>query len=64
MYRWKQQRERAAFLALANGEIFRGWSFGVISPDEEFEAFFGRKADKTRKLYNGMLRCRYYMYFK
>lgn len=42
----------------------RGWSFGIISPDEEFEAFFGRKADKTRKLYNGMLRCRYYMYFK
>ena len=29
MYRWKQQRERAAFLALADGEIFRGWSFGA-----------------------------------
>lgn len=41
-----------------------GWSYGVISPDEQFESFFGRKADKTRKLYNGMIPCRYYMYFK
>ena len=24
----------------------------------------GRKADKSRKLYNGMIKCRFYMYFK
>lgn len=41
-----------------------GWSYGIISPDEEFEKFFGRKADKRRKLYNGMIKCQYYMYFK
>lgn len=41
-----------------------GWSYGVISPDEEFEKVFGRKADKRRKLYNGMIKCQYYMYFK
>ena len=29
MYEWKKRRERAAFLALANGAIFRGWSFGA-----------------------------------
>ena len=29
MYNWKQQRERSAFLALANGAVFRGWSFGA-----------------------------------
>ena len=29
MYQWKQRRERAAFLALANGAVFRGWSFGA-----------------------------------
>ena len=29
MYNWKIQRERPAFIALANGEIFRGWSFGA-----------------------------------
>ena len=49
------------------GEKFaarRGWSYGVISPDESFEKCFGRKADKRRKLYNGMIKCQYYMYFK
>lgn len=40
------------------------WSYSIISPDETFEACFGRKADKRRKLYNGMIRCQYYMYFK
>lgn len=49
------------------GEKFErkhGWSYGIISPDEEFEKCFGRKADKRRKLYNGMIKCQYYMYFK
>ncbi|MBR1724393.1 MAG: class I SAM-dependent RNA methyltransferase [Ruminococcus sp.] len=36
----------------------------VISPDEEFEKYFGKKADKKRKLYNGMIKCDLYMYFK
>lgn len=49
------------------GRVFkpkRGWSYAVISPDERFETVFGRKADKRRKLYNGMIRCQYYMYYK
>lgn len=49
------------------GEIFvrkPGWSYYIISPDEDFESFFGRKADKRRKLYNGMIKCQLYMYFK
>lgn len=36
----------------------------VITPDEEFESIFGAKADKNRKLYNGMLMCRLYTYVK
>ena len=36
----------------------------IISPHEEFEQFFGKKADKKRKLYNGMIKCDLYMYFK
>ena len=36
----------------------------VISPHEEFEKLFGKTADKRRKLYNGMLKCQLYMYFK
>ena len=36
----------------------------IISPHEDFERFFGKKADKKRKLYNGMIKCNLYMYFK
>lgn len=36
----------------------------VISPHEEFEKIFGKPADKRRKLYNGMLKCQLYMYFR
>ena len=36
----------------------------IITPHEEFEKFFGRKADKKRKLYNGMIKCDLYMYFR
>lgn len=39
-------------------------SYTVISPDEDFEKCFGRPSDKRRKLYNGMLKCNVYMYFK
>lgn len=49
------------------GEKFKpqpGWSYTVISPDDDFEKHFGRKADKRRKLYNGMIKCQVYMYFK
>ncbi len=35
----------------------------IISPHENFEALFGKKADKKRKLYNGMLKCNLYMYY-
>lgn len=36
----------------------------AITPDEEFEDIFGAKADKNRKLYNGMMMCRLYSYFR
>lgn len=36
----------------------------IIAPHEDFEKFFGRKADKRRKLYNGMIKCQLFMYFK
>ncbi len=42
----------------------QGLSYYVISPHEEFERLFGRPADKRRKLYNGMIKCQLYMYFK
>ncbi len=36
----------------------------ILTSDAGFEQDFGFLADKKRKLYNGMLRCDLYMYFK
>jgi len=42
----------------------RTWSFYVITSDEEFEKFFGKKADVRRKLYNGgNVKTDYYQYY-
>ena len=41
-----------------------GKKYLIITPNDDFEKFFGRPADKKRKLYNGMLKCQLYMFFK
>ena len=41
-----------------------GRKYYVISPHDEFEKHFGRTADKRRKLYNGMIKCQLFMYYK
>lgn len=41
-----------------------GQKYYVISPHDEFEKHFGATADKRRKLYNGMIKCQLFMYFK
>lgn len=49
------------------GEVFikeQGKKYYIISPHDEFEKIFGRPADKRRKLYNGMIKCQMFMYFK
>jgi putative N6-adenine-specific DNA methylase len=59
--------EQAQKLYKIMGEKFvqkHGWAYYIISPSEEFEKEFGRKADKRRKLYNGMIKCQLFMYFK
>ncbi|MCP3794550.1 class I SAM-dependent RNA methyltransferase [Paenibacillus sp. CH40] len=38
------------------------WSFFVISSTKQFEHYWGRKADKRRKLFNGRIECQYYQY--
>lgn len=48
------------------GRVFRPSEhvgYFIISSLENFEELFGRKADKRRKLYNGMVKCQLYMYF-
>lgn len=39
------------------------WSYYILTSHEEFEKEFGRKADRRRKIYNGMLRCWLYQYY-
>lgn len=41
---------------------YPGWKPYIITSEPEFEHYFGRRADKKRKLYNGMIKCDYYMY--
>ena len=38
------------------------WKKYIITSEPEFEHYFGKRADKKRKLYNGMIKCDYYMY--
>lgn len=38
------------------------WSVFVITAHKEFEKFYGRRADKKRKLYNGRIECDLYQY--
>jgi putative N6-adenine-specific DNA methylase len=38
------------------------WSFFAISSTKQFEHYWGRKADKRRKLFNGRIECQYYQY--
>lgn len=47
------------------GEVFvklKDWSYYVITSVEEFETLFGKKANKKRKLYNGMLKTTFFQY--
>ncbi|WP_332238012.1 THUMP domain-containing class I SAM-dependent RNA methyltransferase [Sporolactobacillus sp. KGMB 08714] len=60
------EREQIEQICRDLGQLFRKnetLSFYFISSFEAFETFFGRKATKKRKLYNGRIRTDYYQYF-
>ena len=40
------------------------WQIYIITSNESFERLYGRRADAKRKLYNGMIPCTYYQFFK
>ena len=40
------------------------WQRYILTSDEEFERFYGTRADKVRRLYNGMIKCGLYQYFR
>ncbi len=39
------------------------WSYYILASDEQFEHNFGKKADKRRKIYNGMIKCNIFQYY-
>lgn len=39
------------------------WSYYILTSHEEFEREFGKRCDRSRKVYNGMLKCRLYQYY-
>jgi putative N6-adenine-specific DNA methylase len=40
------------------------WQIYILSSHEDFPLFYGRRPDKIRKLYNGMIKCGYFQYYK
>lgn len=59
----EQQSAQRLYAALGKHLKFAdGWNKYIITSEPEFEHYFGRHADKKRKLYNGMIKCDYYMY--
>ena len=64
--RLMDQREVAALYADI-GRAFEEllpWQIYVITSCENFERLYGRRADKVKKLYNGMIPCNLYEFFK
>ena len=59
----EQQSAQRLYGALGRHLKFAdGWKKYVITSEPEFEHYFGRRADKKRKFYNGKIKCDYYMY--
>ena len=59
----EQQSAQRRYAALGRHlKLADGWKKFIITSEPEFEHYFGRRADKKRKLYNGMIKCDYYMY--
>lgn len=60
-----EEKENLAALYRTIGERFNGldaWSLFLITAYEQAERDIGRKADKNRKIYNGMMKTYYYQF--
>lgn len=60
-----EEKENLPQLYRTFGESFRtldSWSAYMITSYEDAERYFGRKADKNRKIYNGMLKTYFYQF--
>ncbi len=60
------EKSEAEKLYKVLGNIYKqldNWSLFLITNDNQFERFFGKKSDKNRKLYNSNKECKFYQYF-
>lgn len=60
-----EEREALPELYRTFGDSFRkleDWSAYMITSYDEAERYFGRKADKNRKIYNGMIKTYFYQF--
>ncbi len=59
----EQDSARRLYSALGRHlKYANNWQKFIITSEPEFELYFGRRADKKRKLYNGMIKCDYFMF--
>lgn len=60
-----EEKEALPALYFQLGQAFQGldtWSLYMITAYEEAERYIGRKADKNRKIYNGMIKTYFYQF--
>ena len=60
------EKQEAGELIRSFGKAVRacpGWKAYILSSHESFESCWGKRADKRRRLYNGMIPCQLFMYF-
>ena len=59
------EKQEAGELYRAFGRAVRalpGWKAYILSSHDGFENCWGKRADKRRRLYNGMIPCQLFMY--
>ena len=60
-----EEKENLPALYKEIGDRFRAlddWSAYIITAYEDAEKYIGRKADKNRKIYNGMMKTYFYQF--
>ena len=61
----EKQEAEALYRGFGNAwAATENWKLYLLSSHTEFERTFGRQADRKRKLYNGMIKCDLFMYYR
>lgn len=60
----REARELYKKLGKAFETLVPPWQMYLLTSEEDFERLYGKRANKARKLYNGMIKCYLYQYYK